>query len=168
MNSLTTLCASLALIGTTAFATPEGHWLDLQLEQMALETQYREQHEKMQACRLELAAVHQQLDKPDFQAYAEHASERLLELRLSEVDQLQKYRVSHPDLQLTQRQIRFLESIPGTHLDPQAMQSKLLELQAKKAALEVRYRDQHPALLSHQAKIDYLQTKLDQQRSTQL
>ena len=162
MKHLATPIAFLATV-TSLFATPEAQWLDLQLEQISLEAQYRDKHPKMQTFRQDLATVHRELDDPDFKAYAAHASERLLELQLSEVEMLEKYREKHPKMVIIQRQIAFLETIPGAQLPVGAMEATLRELNRETVDLQVRYREKHPKIQILRAKIKFLESQLARQ-----
>lgn len=163
MKSLAALSAVLLLASGPLAASPEGDWLDLQLQQMELSEQYREAHPKMQDFQRELAAVHAQLGNPDFAAYASQASKRLLELQLREIEYQQKYRDQHPKLTLVQRQINFLRTIPGVQLKPLDVEQQLAQLEDEAFALQARYRDQHPDVQAQRAKIEFLETALARQ-----
>lgn len=155
--------AALALAAASLLATPEAEWLDLQLEQIELESKYREKHPKVKAFKEDLENVHRDLGDPDFEAYAARASLRLLELRLEEVELEQRYRAEHPKLELVRRQIAFLETIPGAELNQGLMEAALRKLDREHQALQQRYREAHPDIKTQQAQIAFLETELAKQ-----
>lgn len=155
--------AALALAAASLLATPESEWLDLQLEQFELEAKYRDQHPKMIAFKQKLHAVHREMGKPEFEIYVAQAAARLLELKLKEAALEERYRQEHPKLQLVQRQIAFLETIPGAELNPGLMEAKLRQLNRERIELRERYREAHPSMAASAAQIRFLETELSRQ-----
>jgi len=152
--------AALALAATSLLATPEVEWLDLQLEQIELEEQYREKHPKVIAFKEKLDAVHREMGKPDFEVYAAQAAARLLELKLLEVEYEHRYLAKHPKMVVLQRQIGFLETIPGAELNPGLMEATLRKLSDEELKMRERYREKHPEIVIQQAQIAFLKDQL--------